>query len=450
MAAWRGPGYFALQASPAAASVNQGRQGPGTTHPNPMRILCLSLLPLAISAAAAVGDVSWVPTGLPPLPAKENAGLGAYLTPEQGRAVLTAALARFPDHASWDAYAAHARQRIQEGAGLAPWPKRTPLNAVVRSRRTHAGYTVENVCFESVPGFFVTGNLYRPTDAKPSYAAVLSTHGHARPVVNPEDYDSHARFSPGMQVRCATLARMGAVVLSLDMFAYGDSIQLFGQAAHRQPLAFTFQLWNAMRAVDFLLAQDGVDARRVGVTGESGGGTQAFMLAALDPRVAVSVPVVMVSSYFFGGCPCESGRPVHRSADHFVSNAMVAALAAPRPMLVVSDGKDWTQHVPETEFPFLKKIYGYHGVPQNVANLHLPAEGHDYGPSKRDAMYRFLAAQLGLDLAPVLTPAGKIDETPVTIEPAAALHVFTVEFPIPPHALHDALAVERVIRGLQQ
>ena len=403
-----------------------------------------------IATAAAAVDVHWVPEGLPPLPTTENVGLGHYLKPEQGKAVLDTALTRFPDRASWEAYGTHVRQRIQEGAGLAPWPKRTPLNAVVRDRRTYDGYTVENVCFESVPGYLVTGSLYRPTDAKPPYAAMLSTHGHGRPIMNPEDYDNHARFSPGMQARCATLARMGAVVLSIDMFAYGDSIQLFGQAAHKQPLAFKIQLWNAMRAVDFLLEQDGVDPNRVGVSGESGGGTQSFMLTAFDPRIAVSVPVVMVSSYFFGGCACESGLPTHRSADHFVSNAMIAALAAPRPMLVVSDGKDWTQHVPEIEFPFLKKIYGYYGAEQKVANVHLATEGHDYGPSKREAMYRFVAKPLGLNLAAVLTPDGKIDESRATIEKASVLHVFTADFPIPPNALHDAAAIERVFISLQQ
>jgi dienelactone hydrolase len=414
-----------------------------------MRAVSVFALLFVVATTTAAVDVTWVPEGLPPLPTAKNVGLGHYLTPEQGKAVLDAALARFPDRASWDAYATHVRQRIQEGAGLAPWPKRTPLNAVVRNRRVHDGYSVENVCFESVPGCFVTGNLFRPTQAKPPYAAILSTHGHARPIVNPEDYDGHARFSPGMQARCAALARMGAVVLSIDMFAYGDSIQLFGQPAHKQPLAFTVQLWNATRAIDFLLEQDGVDAKRVGVSGESGGGTQAFMLTALDPRIAVSVPVVMVSSYFFGGCACESGLPTHRSADHFVSNAMIAALAAPRPMLVVSDGKDWTQHVPEIEFPFLKTIYGYHGVPQNVANVHLPTEGHDYGPSKREAMYRFVAERLGLNLAAVLTTDGRIDESRATIEPASALHVFTADFPIPPDALHDAAAIERTMRALQ-
>lgn len=410
----------------------------------------LASLMTSLSLAAAAVDVNWVPEGLPPPPAAKNVGLGAYLKPEQGKAILDAALTRFPDRASWDAYAAHVKQRIQEGAGLSPWPKRTPLNSIITNRRNYDGYTVENVMFESVPGYFVTGNLYRPTNAKPPYAAVLATHGHAKAVAKPEDYDGHARFSPFTQNRCATLARMGAVVLAIDMFAYGDSIQLVGQAAHAQPFAFTLQVWNATRSIDFLLEQPGVDAKRIGVTGESGGGTQAFMLTALDPRIAVSVPVVMVSSYFFGGCACESGQPVHRSSDHFASNAMIAALAAPRPMLVVSDGKDWTQHVPEIEFPFLKKIYGYYGATSSVANVHLPQEGHDYGPSKRDAMYRFMAANLGLDLKPVTSADGKIDESHTTVEKAAALHVFTADNPIPPQALHDAASIERVIRSLQQ
>jgi len=278
---------------------------------------------------------------------------------------------------------------------------------------------------------------------------VLSTHGHSRAITKPEEYDAHARFSPSMQARCATLARMGAVVLSIDMFAYGDSMQLVGQDAHRNPIALTLHLWNAMRALDFLTSLDGVDAKRIAVSGESGGGTQTFLLAALDPRVAVSVPVVMVSSYFFGGCACESGRPIHRSADHFVNNAMIAALAAPRPMLVVSDGKDWTQHVPQVEFPFLQKIYGYYDATKNVANVHLPDEGHDYGPSKRAAMYRFVAEKLGLNVTGVQDADGKIDESRVTIEKAAQLRAFGAESPIPPNALHDVVAIEQALKKLQ-
>lgn len=408
------------------------------------------LLPLLSIAALAATDVAWVPEGLPPVPTTPNAGLGSYLKPAQGKAVLDAALAHFPDRDSWEAYAAHARQRIQEGAGLAPWPRRTPLKAVLHGRRDFAGYSVENVFFESAPGVLVTGNLYRPLNAKPPYAAVLATHGHPGNVDKPADYDRHGRFAPEMQARCATLARMGAVVFAIDMFAHGDSIQLFGQAAHRQPLVLTIQIWNAIRAVDFLLEQEGVDPKRIAVTGHSGGGTQAFMLTALDPRVAVSVPVAMVSAYFFGGCPCESGAATHRSADHFVSNAMIAAFAAPRPMLVVSDGKDWTAQTPEIDFPFLQKIYGYYGVTDQVANVHLPAEGHDYGPNKREAMYRFVAPRLGLNLAAVLGPDGKVDESAMTIEKAAAMHVFNAEHPIPSHALHDGAAVARALKELQK
>src|SRR5687768_13144025 len=132
--------------------------------------LILFFLGPAFSYASSPG-VSWVPEGLPPAPASGPAlTQGGFLKPEQGKAILDAALNRFPDRASWESYAAHARTRIQEGAGLSPWPKRTPLNPVIRRLRTYDGYTVENVVFESIPGYFVTGNLYRPLEVRPSYA----------------------------------------------------------------------------------------------------------------------------------------------------------------------------------------------------------------------------------------------------------------------------------------
>lgn len=421
-----------------------------------MKPLFIARLVLLSGLAAATGSfaaesVAWVPEGLPEGPTNNPALCpGAFLKPEQGQAVLDAALARFPDRTSWDAYATHVRRRIQQRATLEPWPKRTPLNPILHSKRTHDGYTVENVAFESVPGYFVTGNLYRPLAAKAPFPVVLSTHGHARRIEKPEDYDSHARFHPGMQARCATLARMGAVVLSIDMVGYGDSIPQVGQDAHRAPFTQTLQIWNAMRAVDFLLSLDGADPKRVAVSGESGGGTQSFLLTALDPRVSLSAPVVMVSGYFFGGCPCESGQPIHRSGDHFANNAMIAALAAPRSLLVVSDGKDWTQHVPESEFPFLQHVYGYYDAKDRVANVHLADEGHDYGPSKRAALYRFVAERFGLDLKPALNTAGEIDESPVTIEKAVALHAFDEAHPIPALALKDIAKVETSLRALQR
>ncbi len=410
--------------------------------------LCLPAL-FSITAAVAAPTVNWVPEGLPPPPAP-GVGLGGYLNPAQGQAVLDAALQQFPDRASWDAYAQHAKQRIQEGAGLAPWPKRTPLNSILRERREFDGYAVENVAFESVPGYFVCGNLYRPLQAHPSYPVILSTHGHGGKVVQPEDFEKQGRFTNTIQARGGTFARMGAIVFSIEMVGYGDSIAQVGQDVHNRPFTQTLQIWNAMRALDFLLSLDGADPTRVAVSGESGGGTQTFLLAALDPRVTLSAPVVMVSSYFFGGCGCESGPPIHRSADHFVSNAMIASFAAPRPMIVVSDGADWTQHVPETEFPFIQKVYGYYHAGKNVANVHFPLEKHDYGPSKRAAVYRFIAEKFGLNLATTLDASGDIDETHVTIEKHGPMHTWNEKFPLPATAPHDITAIEAALHKLQR
>ena len=410
-----------------------------------------ALLLLSRLVTLAAPSVNWIPAGLPPAPAEGPAlCVGAYLKPEQGKATLEAALAQFPDRTSWEAYGKHVRQRIQAGAGLSPWPKRTPLNPIVRAKRVYDGYTVENVAFESVPGYFVTGNIYRPLKATARFPAVLTSHGHGGLIKTPADFEKQGRFTETVQARGGTLARMGAIVLSMEMVGYGDSGTQVGQDAHKHPFTQTLQIWNTIRALDYLLSLDNIDQKRVAVTGESGGGTQAFLLTALDPRVTLSAPVVMVSSYFFGGCVCESGQPIHRSADHFANNVMIAALAAPRPLLLVSDGADWTQHNPSIEFPFIQKIYGYYGAESKTANVHLPNEKHDYGPSKRAAVYRFIAENFGLSLVPALNIEGKVDESRVTIERHGPLHAFDDAFPLPDYAHRTLAAVERTLRELQR
>ena len=231
----------------------------------------------------------------------------------------------------------HLRACIQRGAGLDPLPTRTPLNAIVGEKRLYDGYTVQNVALETIPGFWACGNLYRPLAPTGPVPAILNTHGHSG-----RNQERGGRFTAGVQQRCATLARMGAVALAMEMFAYGESLNQVPKEAHESTLAMTMQLWNNIRAVDFLETLSGVDRSEIAVTGESGGATQTFLLTALDGRICLNVPVVMVSSYFFGGCGCESGRPVHRSEGHFCTNAEIASLCAPRPMLVMSDGQDWT------------------------------------------------------------------------------------------------------------
>ncbi len=364
---------------------------------------------------------------------------GEFLTVDEGAAMLAKRLAETPTREAWEAYAAHVRECILRGADLEPLPRRIPLNVITRNKRTHDGYTVENVAFETVPGYYAAGNLYRPTHVDGPTPVVLCPVGHW----------GDSRFNPMVQIRCAMLAKMGATAMSIGMFGWGSSPDQAVQRIHVKPLALTMQTWNNMRAVDYLLSLDGVDPERVGVTGASGGGTQTFLFTALDDRVTVSVPVAMVSSHMFGGCMCESGKPIHRSAEHFTNNAEIAAMAAPRPMLVVSDGGDWTASVPEVELPFIRKIYALFGAEGNIEGVHFANEGHDYGPSKRKAMYRFMAARLGLDLAKIQNAAGEIDESGVVVEDIPTLQVFDASNPFPKDVCHSLEEIEASLRSLQ-
>ncbi len=373
--------------------------------------LTLGLLAIAVASLSVAAT----------LPMKEP-----RQTEAQAREQLTAFAKTWHTQAEWEARAKNIRECILREANLTPLPLRTPLKPIIWGQRACKGYTIENVAFESLPGFFVTGNLYRPAEGKGPFPGVLCPHGHG----------ARARMHPATQTRSAMLARMGAVVFAYDMVGIGDSTQ----AKHDDPNVLTLQLWDSMRALDFLTSLPEVDVGRLGCTGESGGGTQTFLLGAVDNRLAVSVPVVQVSAHFFGGCKCESGLPIHRSERHDTDNAEIAALFAPKPQLVVSDGKDWTRNVPQVELPYIRSVYQVYGAEDKVENAHFGSEGHDYGPSKREAMYRFMAKRLGLNLGAVMTRDGKMDESETTVA-GESLDVFTAEHPRPAYALKDGAAV---------
>jgi len=347
----------------------------------------------------------------------------------EAKSDLEAFAKTFSDRASWEKRANLIRHGILAGADLVPFPAKTPLRAVFHSRRELDGYTVENVYFESFPGYFVTGNLYCPTERRGhKLAAILCPHGHWKA----------GRFRNDMQARCAVFAKMGAAVFAYDMAGWQESTQI----DHRKDKhALTYQLWTSIRVVDFLTSLDDVDPARVGVTGASGGGTQTFLLTAVDPRITASAPVVMVSAHFFGGCNCESGRPIHRRKTYKTNNAEITALAAPRPLLIVSDGKDWTKNVPNVELPYIKSIYALYHAENLATNAHFPTEGHDYGASKRQPVYRFFAKHLALDLDAVGGKDGKVDESFVTYLPHAQLCCFNANHKRPASAPVGAEAV---------
>ena len=354
--------------------------------------------------------------------------MGQFRSPEAAREELASIIAATPDRQAWERRAARVRRGILEGARLDLLAERSPPPTLRHSRRRHHGYTIENVALETTPGFFLAGNLYRP-EAVPEggLAPILCPHGHS----NHQDSGQNGRYRPEVQYRCAALARMGAAVLSYDMVGYGDSKKL-GWNHAEVPELLRLQLWNSVRALDWLLSLPGADPDRSAVTGASGGGTQTFLLAAVDTRIRVSVPVVMVSAHFYGGCRCESGMPIHVRPGHVTNNAEIAALVAPRPLLVVSCGGDWTRSVPELEFPFLQHPYRLYGVEDRVENAHFPDEGHDYGASKRQAVYRFLSRHLELNSASWRrAESGHIDESTIVIEPHETLAVFGDGHPLP-------------------
>lgn len=358
---------------------------------------------------------------------------GAYWTEDEAAVFMKKTASEWSSQADWERRAKMIRKGIIDGMKLEQMPLRTPsFNPIIHSTREMDGYIVENIAIESFPGFFITGNLYRPLNPTPfqKNPGILSVHGHGPDL----------RFGESMQKRSAAFARMGAVVFAYDMIGYGDSKQV----DHKIPIALTIQTYNSQRVLDYLISRPDVDPERIGVTGESGGGTQTILITALDPRIAVSAPVVMVSAYFFGGCECESGMPIHKSEHHQTNNVEIAALAAPRPMLLVSDGGDWTKNTPRIEFPYVQKVYASFAAESRTDNVHLPGERHDYGKNKRAAVYNFFGHYLGLNAGRIPYQDG-FDESFVTLLSADELRVFNEQTPIPSNALKGEEAVIRYL-----
>jgi dienelactone hydrolase len=318
----------------------------------------------------------------------------------------------FSSRAEWEARRERLREQILSAAGLWPMPGKTPLNAQVFDRIEEERFTVEKVYFESYPRFYCTGNLYRPRggSAKPPFPAVLSPHGHwlyGRLEQNPGDLNGCA-----VPQRCMNLAMQGYVVFAYDMVGFNDSFQMqhpygydkndtwgFAPETRRQWLwgvsQLGLQLWNSIRAVDFISSLADVDPDRIGATGASSGGTQTFLLAAVDDRVKVSAPVNMISHFMQGGCICENAPNLRIDTD----NMEIAALSAPRPLLMVSTTGDWTRDSKRIEYPAVASIYELLRARERVAHVQF-TNGHNYNRPSREAVYRFFAKWLPRESRP--------------------------------------------------
>ncbi len=326
----------------------------------------------------------------------------------------------------WQARSTLLRLQLKVACGLHPMPTKTPANAVVHGLVDRKEYTVERVFLESFPGHFVTGSLYRPKGKSGKLPGVLCPHGHwanGRFYEAPEDefkkqleagaekFDPSGRFP--LQARCVQLARMGCVVFHYDMVGYADSVQLahrpglrdamntaenWGyfspQAELRLQNMMGLQTYNSIRALDWFESLPDVDPKRIAVTGASGGGTQTFILCAVDPRPAVAFPAVMVSTAMQGGCTCENACYLRVTE----GNIGLAALIAPRP-LGMTGADDWTVEIAAKGLPQLKQLYTLLGHPDLVQATPLTQFPHNYNYPSRAIMYHWVSEHLSLGLS---------------------------------------------------
>ena len=276
------------------------------------------------------------------------------------------------------------------------------VNCQLSKVRKHDGYTTQNICIELTPGQHLFGTIYAYNGKK------LKANTQKPLIICPDGHWPY-RYRKDEQQRLGTLARMGAVCVDFDLYGWGESEKEVGAEAHHTSRAHVYQAACGYVLLDYMLRhRKDIDPKRVGVMGGSGGGTHTVLLSLLDERVTASAPVVHLASHFDGGCPCESGKPVQLAAGG-TCEPELAAVMAPKPMLIVSDGGDWTSSVPTLEFPYLQRIYGFYGASEKIRNVHLPNERHDFKENKRQAVYDFFIDIFGLDRT-------MLDESKVTIE----------------------------------
>ncbi|MCM1151969.1 MAG: acetylxylan esterase [Alistipes senegalensis] len=353
-------------------------------------------------------------------------------TPAEGEKLLAWLSAQYADLESWERRRSMLLDGAKEALALDRFVRGLVADPDVQlGRRTkHDGYTTQNYALETLPGLYVCGTIYAPTN-----------RGKHPLIVSPAGHWEGGRCRPDQQLRMASFARMGAVAVDMDILGWGDSERQIGHESHTTSYAMQLQVLWSKAVTDWIVAsRRDIDTSRMAATGGSGGATHALLLALVDDRFAALAPVVHLVSHFDGGCPCESGRPVTLVGGGSCTPELLAAAMAPRPVLTVSDGGDWTASYPELEYPFLRRIWEFYGAGERVRNVHLPDQRHDYGPDKRRAVYEFFAEVLDLDLS-------QADESRVVLQPEEALQSFVAG--LPAGAIRSREELERMIENLK-
>ncbi len=322
---------------------------------------------------------------------------------DEGEKMLGYLSSLYSSKAEWETRKAVLKQEVRRLLGIDEFLDSCVKKAPILSKvKKHDGYTTQNICIEMTSGQHLFGTIYTPLK-KGLHPLIICPDGHWV-----------TRSREDEQKRLGTLARMGAVCVDFDLYGYGQSEAEVGREAHRTDRAHVYQAACGLLLLDYMWNnRKDIDKNRVGVNGGSGGGTHTVLLTVLDDRFTAAAPTVNLASHFDGGCPCESGRPVQRAGGG-TCNPELLAMFAPKPVSVVSDGGDWTASVPELEFPYLQRIYGFYDATDKIENVHLPNERHDYGINKRMANYEFFIKVFNLDRS-------MLDESKVTIQEKAEL-----------------------------
>lgn len=303
-------------------------------------------------------------------------------------------------------YVRSVQKRIREAFG--PNPERTPLNARVTKTTERDTYTIENIIFESRPGFLVTANLYLPKGIKQPAPGVVGTCGHSH---NGKAETAYQSFSQG-------LARKGYVVLIYDPIGQGERIQYSGedlkstvgvgvrehlQSGNQQFLVgenlSMWRAWDGIRALDYLLTRKEVDPQRVGVTGNSGGGTMTTWLCGVEPRWSMAAPSCFVTTFrrnMENELPADTEQCPPKVLALELDHADFLAAQAPKPVRILSKERDYFDVRGAREaYLRLKRLYKLLGKEENVSHFVGPTY-HGYSQENREAMYEWFNQATGI------------------------------------------------------